>query len=87
MYLTLVISVFALIVLTTFALHKLLMDSRINYLEDKLEDLRKEKFSLELEVKYIQNEYFDLLDNLSLNSSNEGLNSSYSYKQKRKGNV
>ena len=63
------------------------MDSRINYLEDKLEDLRKEKFCLELEVKYIQNEYFDLLDNLSLNSSNEGLNSSYSYKQKRKGNV
>ena len=63
------------------------MDSRINYLEDKLDDLRKEKFSLALEVKYIENEYFDLLDNLSLNSSNESLNSSYSYKIKRRKNV
>ena len=41
-----VVSIFALMVLTTFALHKLTMESRIRVLETQVNDLQHEKSSL-----------------------------------------
>jgi len=59
------------------------MDSRINYLENKLEDLRKEKFSLELQAKNTEKEYLNLMDNLSLGSLNKSLNINSSNNNKK----
>lgn len=42
-----IISLFAIIVLTTFALHKLVMESRIKLLEHEVNDLQREKFAFE----------------------------------------
>ena len=36
---TLIISIFAIVVLTTFALHKMVMESRIKVLEEKLKEI------------------------------------------------
>ena len=45
--LALVISIFALIVITTFSIHKHLMDSRIKTLEDEVKSLQLEKRELD----------------------------------------
>lgn len=45
--LALVISIFALIVITTFSVHKHLMDSRIKLLEDEINSLQQEKKELD----------------------------------------
>lgn len=42
-----IVSLFAIIVLTTFALHKLVMESRIKLLEQEVNELQHEKFALE----------------------------------------
>ncbi len=42
-----VIALFSLIVLMTFSIHKLLMESRIKMLESKINDLMNSKISLE----------------------------------------
>ena len=56
-----IVSLFAIIVLTTFALHKLLMESRIKFLEQEVQELQKEKFAAEHQAKLIQKEYQELL--------------------------
>ena len=43
----LVISIFAIVVLTTFALHKLLMESRIKILEEQIRGVIEEKIAIE----------------------------------------
>ncbi len=45
--LNIIISLFSIVVLGTFAFHKLVMSSRICLLEDKLRDLSYEKIALE----------------------------------------
>ena len=42
-----IVSVFAIIVLTTFSLHKLVMESRIKLLEQEVSGLQQEKFAFE----------------------------------------
>jgi len=54
---------FAVIVLTTFALHKLLMESRIRVLEDEVKELQLKKFSLESSAKEINDKHKELVDN------------------------
>ena len=58
-----IISMFAVIVLTTFALHKLLMESRIRVLEDEVKELQLKKFSLESSAKEINDKHKELVDN------------------------
>ena len=57
-----IVSIFAVIVLSTFALHKLLMESRIKFLEEKVQDLQLDKSSLEESTKNIKNEFTNLFD-------------------------
>ena len=57
-----VISIFAIIILTTFALHKLLMESRIKYLEEEVNKLQLDKFSLELLTRNMREELTNLFD-------------------------
>ena len=66
-YLTLIISLFALIVLTTFSFHKLVMESRIKILEDDLTGLYFEKQRIENEAKIVMKSQEALI------SSYEGL--------------
>ena len=55
--LNVIISLFSLIVLATFELHKRLMESRIRILESKLDALQHEKDNLQLETKSLQEKY------------------------------
>lgn len=57
-----IISVFAVIVLTTFSLHKLLMESRIKCLEKEVNELQQSKSELEHEVKEAKGKYNELFD-------------------------
>src|SRR3989344_212426 len=50
--LSFIISMFAIVVLTTFALHKLVMESRIRVLESKIKETFEEKNVLENKVRY-----------------------------------
>jgi len=59
-----VVSIFAVIVLTTFALHKLLMVSRIKILEDEVKKLQLKKFHLESFVQEIKKECMELIQQL-----------------------
>ena len=56
----LLVSIFAIVVLTTFAMHKLLMESRIRILETDIAGLLEEKIAHELKAKYIINKYHEL---------------------------
>ena len=56
-HLPFIASIFAIIVLTTFALHKLAMDSRIKLLEERVRLVVKEKAELEIQNKYFHDEY------------------------------
>lgn len=60
----LVISVFSLIVLTTFSLHKLLMESRIKFLENQVVEINVDKRMLEEENKAIKVSHARLLSNV-----------------------
>ena len=74
--LTLIVSIFAIIVLTTFALHKILMESRIKMLEKELNLLREEKQSLEGETNRTISTYkllFNQLQSQLLNKPNHSL--------------
>jgi len=51
MQLGFIVSFFAVIVLTTFAVHKILIDSRIKMLEDQIKGLQQDKFLLELSIR------------------------------------
>lgn len=58
----LIISIFAIIVLTTFALHKLLMESRIKVLENEVKELQMKKFLFEEELSNIKEISHDLYE-------------------------
>ncbi len=75
-----IVSVFAIIVLTTFALHKLVMESRIKLLEHEVNDLQREKFAFESsfnEAKKGYSKVFEKTMSKSLNTQN------YSNNEKR----
>ncbi len=73
-----VVSIFAIIVLTTFSLHKLVMESRITLLEQEVNELQKEKLSIENLAYKVKSRYYELVGNLS-----EDLNTSENYQSKR----
>ncbi len=56
----LVVSLFAIIVLTTFSLHKLVMESRIKLLEQEINEAQHDKFALESYAKQVEKEYYSL---------------------------
>jgi len=60
-----IVSIFAIIVLTTFSLHKILMESRIKYLEEEIHNLHQEKLELEIRMKSFQKVSNNLIDALS----------------------
>ena len=59
--LSLIVSVFALVVLTTFAVHKLIMESRIKILEEDVKSMSNEKISIEEKARDIYEKYNELL--------------------------
>ena len=63
-------SLFAIIVLTTFALHKLVMESRIKLLEQEVHQLQQEKLLLESYAKEAKNEFSQIFHE----SMSKGLN-------------
>ncbi|MEK6968869.1 MAG: hypothetical protein AABW48_00395 [Nanoarchaeota archaeon] len=76
-----VVSIFAIMVLVTFALHKLIMESRIKILENQVGDLGLDKIYLESRTKEAQEIYNELFTSLS----SQGLNNSFnSLKQDKK---
>ena len=48
-----IVSIFAIIVLTTFSIHKLVMESRIRILETQVRDLQEERQMMEVRAKEI----------------------------------
>ncbi len=74
-----IISLFAVIVLTTFALYKLLMESRIKVLEEEVKKLQLKKFSLESSAKEINDKHKELLDNYL----SQVLNTDHPFSKKR----
>ena len=80
--LSLLISLFALGVLTTFAIHKLVMESRIKILEGKVQNLQQAKASLEEKTHEIAQNYEEIyrvlgsegLNSLKISSSKKGDN-------------
>lgn len=64
--LSFIISVFAIIVLTTFAFHKLLMESRIKYLENKVAEADSDKRILEEENRTIKISHNNVLSEMEL---------------------
>lgn len=60
--LNIIISLFSIVVLGTFAFHKLVMSSRIHLLEDQLRDLSYEKIALERLTREL---YYSLSQNLN----------------------
>lgn len=77
-----IIAIFALIVLTTFAIHKLLMESRIKYLEQQVKELQEEKFIFGEKVKFISQKYQELFEK----KEKQYLNTNISYNNKKKVN-
>jgi predicted nuclease with TOPRIM domain len=57
-----IVAIFALVVLTTFALHKLVMESRIKCLEHSLEEGIEDKKRSDIETKNIYKKHNELLD-------------------------
>tara|TARA_Y100000310_G_scaffold345753_1_gene469287 strand:- start:5756 stop:6148 length:393 start_codon:yes stop_codon:yes gene_type:complete len=58
----LIVSIFAIIVLTTFAMHKLVMESRIKMLEKEIEEVTVKKDIIEGNTKIIFDKYKELID-------------------------
>ena len=75
--LSFIISIFAIIILTTFAIHKLLMNSRIKFLEARVKDLQQEKFSLESATIRIKKMFMKSVDKVI----SEDLNSNKDYNE------
>ncbi len=61
----LIIPLFALIVLTTFSLHKLVMESRIKQLEEDVHSLQQEKFSLTVKANEAKEIFQEIYNELS----------------------
>lgn len=53
---------FALLVLATFALHKLVMESRIKSLESMITGVQQEKAALQYKFKKMDEKYDELLE-------------------------
>lgn len=78
-YIEILVTVFALIVITTFSFHKLVMESRIKLLEEEVLELEAIKNDIKSDAESMHERYNDLLDFLktrlnkrkSLNSKNE----------------
>ncbi len=79
-----VISVFAIIVLTTFSLHKLLMESRIKCLEREVNELQQNKSELGYKVKVAQKDYQELYEVIQEKHS-KNLNSLLDLVKKKEG--
>ena len=60
-----IISIFAVIVLTTFAIHKMVMESRIKYLENELVKLSQEKTNLETAFRNIDEKKEKIIETIS----------------------
>ena len=73
--LTLIVSLFAVIFLTTFAIHKLIMDSRSKILEKKVNTLQKENFEINLRMKTLSLEHFGVIGRLESKDLNSRKNS------------
>ncbi len=61
------VSIFAVLVLTTFALHKLVMESAIGFLEREIKELQKEKSALEFYVSRVREENQNLHELIAKN--------------------
>lgn len=83
--LSLIISIFAVLVLTTFALHKLVMESIIKSQQKELTEIKKEINSLTISAKEAISNYDELL-NIFNRLFSQGLNipKSFLYKKKVK---
>ena len=57
-----IVSLFAIIVLTTFSLHKLVMESRIKLLEQEVSGLQGEKFLIGEKFNDLNRDYNKLFD-------------------------
>lgn len=77
---TIIISLFAVFVLTTFSLHKLVMESRIKKLESEVSELQTEHGIMISQAEEISNRYNDLARVFEL--QRQSLNN-----QKPKGNL
>ena len=62
---TFIVSIFAILVLSVFALHKLLMESRIKILENQVADLQMEKQVIIYKSREVFNKYFTIVRNHS----------------------
>tara|TARA_Y100000310_G_scaffold332023_2_gene406758 strand:- start:748 stop:1173 length:426 start_codon:yes stop_codon:yes gene_type:complete len=60
--LALIVSIFAIIVLTTSALHKLVMESRIKLLERDLHEVLYDKLALESNTRYILKRHDEIVE-------------------------
>ena len=80
----LVVAIFAIVVLTTFAIHKIIMESRIKMLEEELKGLTRVKYELSLEKEGMQKKHEELLKLMELAFS-KGLNMLDPDKAKRGG--
>ena len=79
-----VISMFALIVLSTFAFHKLVMESRIRLLENELNALSIDKSLLQVKAQFMEARYRELASYTRfLISSSKALNN-YKLLQKKR---
>ncbi|MDP3990043.1 MAG: hypothetical protein Q8Q01_02450 [archaeon] len=65
-----VVSIFALIVITTFSVHKQLMNSRIKLLEDEVINLRSDKEALDSSLKQAKKEFTRTMVSISEHLNN-----------------
>tara|TARA_Y100000310_G_scaffold345846_1_gene471184 strand:+ start:67140 stop:67550 length:411 start_codon:yes stop_codon:yes gene_type:complete len=63
-YIEIVVAIFAILVLTTFAVHKLIMESRIKLLEKTILGMELNMQSIVQETEKTTNDYDIMLDNL-----------------------
>ncbi len=61
-HISLFVSLFAIIILTLFSLHKLVMESRIKILEQQVMDLTFDKEKITEDIAEMYNRYYELLD-------------------------
>jgi hypothetical protein len=61
-YITLIVSLFAVVVLATFSFHKLIMESRIKILENNVSDLEVYNQQITDEAQKINERYNEVID-------------------------
>ena len=65
-YMSLIISLFALIVLTTFSIHKISMESKINMLERELNTSNQHKIDAVNNYRDLKNKYLETMQKLEI---------------------